>query len=196
MPLVASFPRRRAASVVALLAFATIAAGCATPGTPASGGPAAVLPDVAFEVAGRLSARHGTEAAAANFRWNHAPGRDALTLATPLGSTLARLQGDESEVRLDLPDGRSASAPDWDSLTAKVLGTPVPVRGLASWVRASPHPRSAHDVERDAQSRIVVLRQDGWEIVYGYAADERPRSLRLNYPDTEIRLVLDSWGEP
>ena len=41
-----------------------------------------------------------------------------------------------------------------------------------------------------------MLRQDGWEIVYGYAADERPRSLRLNYPDTEIRLVLDSWGEP
>ena len=195
MPLAASSPRRRGTSVVALIAFATIVTGCATPGTRVSGAPAAVLPDVAFEVAGRLSARHGKEAAAANFRWNHTPGRDALTLATPMGSTLARLQGDESEVRLELPDGRNARAPDWESLTANVLGTPIPVRGLASWVRGSPHPRSAHDVERDAHSRIVVLRQDGWEIVYGYAADERPRSLRLTYPDTEIRLVLDSWGE-
>ena len=117
-------------------------------------------------------------------------------LSTPLGAALARLEGNASEVRLALADGRTETAGGWQALTARVLGAPVPVRGLAWWVRGSPHPFSAHSAERDAQTRLSVLRQDGWEIVYDYAG-EAPRAsrLRLAYPDTEVRLVLDAWGE-
>jgi len=119
-------------------------------------------------------------------------------LSTPLGSTLARLEGSASSVRLDLPDGRVAEAPDWSSLTSQVLGAPIPVRGLAWWVRGAPHPGSAHTIERDASARASVLWQDGWEIVYSYAdgGGERPTRLRLTYPDTELRLVFDAWSDP
>jgi len=154
------------------------------------------LADESFEIAGRLSARHGSEAAAANFRWMHRADRDQLTLATPLGSTLARLEGTVARVRLELPDGRVSDAPDWEALTTSVLGAPIPVRGLAWWVRGAPHPGSQHTIERDTASRASVLWQDGWEIVYGYAeAGERPARLRLTYPDTELRLVLDTWSD-
>lgn len=170
-------------------------AGCVTAPPAERFGSTTVAPDAAFEASGRLTAKHGNEAAAANFRWTHAPGRDELTLATPLGSTLARLSGTAREVSLALPDGRGAQAPDWETLTANALGAPIPVRGLAFWVRASPHGASAHTVERDEAGRVAVLRQDGWEIVYGYTDGKRPRTLRLSYPDTEIRLVLDSFDE-
>ena len=182
----------RNSSLVLVLLVAV--AGCAT-APPERAGSTAIAPDTAFEASGRLTAKHRNEAAAANFRWTHAPGRDELTLATPLGSTLARLSGSAREVSLELPDGRSAQAPDWETLTANALGAPIPVRGLASWVRASPHAASAHAVERDDAGRVAVLRQDGWEIVYGYADAKRPRTLRLSYPETEIRLVLDSFDE-
>jgi outer membrane lipoprotein LolB len=155
-----------------------------------------VQADAPFNASGRLSARHGSQAAAANFRWMHAPGRDELTIATPLGSTVAQLDGNPGEVTLSLPDGRTERAADWETLTANVLGAPIPVRGLAWWVRASPHADSGHAVERDASGRIAVLRQDGWEIVYGYGEGERVRSLRLTYPDTEIRLVIDAFEAP
>lgn len=178
-----------------LLALATIGAGCAIVPPVEREDSAAVVPDKPFEASGRLSAKHGSEAAAANFRWLHAPGRDELTLTTPLGSTLAQLSGSAGEVRLALPDGRSAQAPDWEALTANVLGAPIPVRGLASWVRASPHAGSAHSAELDGAGRVAVLRQDGWEIVYGYGDGRQPRTLRLGYPNTEIRLVLDRFDE-
>jgi outer membrane lipoprotein LolB len=181
---------------VVLVALSTILAGCATAPSLDRGSQAVVRADTPFNASGRLSARHGSQAAAANFRWMHAPGRDELTLASPLGSTLAQLQGSPREVTLTLPDGRIERAPDWEALTATVLGAPIPVRGLASWMRASPHPGSDYAVERDGEGRIAVLRQDGWEIVYGYGEGERVRSLRLTYPDTEIRLVIDAFEAP
>ncbi len=152
--------------------------------------------DEAFEIAGRLSAKRGSDAAAANFRWSHRPDRDELTLATPLGSALARLEGAAGRVRLALPDGRVADAADWETLMTQLLGAPIPVRGLAWWLRGTPRPGTPHTIERDAASRPSVLWQDGWEVVYGYSgAGERPTRVRLVYPDTEIRLVIDSWND-
>ena len=179
-------------ALLARLAIVMLA-GCATV-APVVDAPTAA-PDVAFDAAGRLSARHGREAATANFRWSHDRGRDELSLASPLGQTLARLTGDASGVRLELPDGRTAEAGDFEALTANVLGAPVPVRGLAWWIRGAAHPRSRAQVERDAAARVSVLRQDGWEIVYDWSADaSRPVRLRMTYPDTEIRLVVDEWS--
>ena len=169
-------------------------AGCATV-APVSEAPPAATPDIAFDAAGRLSARHGREAATANFRWSHDRDRDELQLASPLGQTLARLTGDASGVTLELPDGRSAQAGDFEALTANVLGAPVPVRGLAWWIRGAAHPGSRAQIERDGSARASVLRQDGWEIVYDWGAGAaRPSRLRMTYPDTEIRLVVDEWS--
>ncbi|HVF64517.1 MAG TPA: lipoprotein insertase outer membrane protein LolB [Casimicrobiaceae bacterium] len=157
---------------------------------------AAPLAETAFEVAGRLSARRGNEGAAAGFRWRHRSGEDALTFTNPLGSTLAQLDGGPGGVRLTFPDGRVTEARDWEALTLQALGAPLPVRGLAWWIRGSPHPGSRHALERDRALRPLVLRQDGWEVVYGYRDDSaRPRTLRLTYPDTEVRLAIDTWND-
>lgn len=147
-----------------------------------------------FELAGRLSARSGDAAATANFRWTHRSDRDELVLSTPLGQTLARLDGNPARVRLELPDGRIAQAPDWETLTNEALGAPIPVRGLAWWVRGLPHPGAEHSIDRDADARIAVLRQDGWEIVYSYGgAGALASRLRLAFGEVEIRLALDRF---
>jgi outer membrane lipoprotein LolB len=182
-------------SVLAALAALGLAA-CGTVG-PATR-PRTVftpLPDAPFVVAGRLSARYGGEGVAANVRWEHDPYVDELLVASPIGATLARLVGQASGVRLELPDGRAAEAPDWESLTTRILGVPLPVRGLAWWIRGSPSPDSAFTAEADAAGRLEVLRQDGWEIVYAYREGEpRPQRLTLTYPGVEVRLVVDEWA--
>ena len=96
------------------------------------------------------------------------------------------------------PDGRTLEARDWDELTQRTLGVAIPVRGLSAWVRGVGRDGSASSVERDAQGRVSLLRQDGWEIVYAYPDDAAPRArgLTLRYPGvepTEVRLVLDRW---
>lgn len=151
-----------------------------------------------FEATGRLSVRRGTEGIATNFAWEHDGERDRIDLSTPLGQTVAQLSGTPTEVELELPDHRKFAASDWDSLTTRALGVPIPVTGLAAWMRALPRADATSSIERDAQQRPLVLRQDGWEIVYQYADDasRRPARLVLRYPGTEpveVRIAIDQW---
>lgn len=181
---------RRALGAAALLSLA----GCA-PLAPVRSVEAPPFADAPFDVAGRLSAKRGAEALSANFEWVHTPLADAIALATPLGQTLARLEGTGTGASITLADGRTAQATTFDLLTEQALGVPLPVSGLAWWLRGAPRPGSDARIERDGAGRAGVVRQDGWEIVYAYADDATPlpRRLMLTYPDVEVRIVIDGW---
>jgi outer membrane lipoprotein LolB len=158
----------------------------------------AVVADAPFALDGRLAARRGSDAVTANFTWHHAPPRDDLVVTTPVGQSIAELSGDTDAQRVEMrmADGRRADGPDWMSLTERALGFPLPIAGLAAWVRGGPHPATPHWVEPDAAGRAAVLRQDGWEIVYGYhdGATRAPSRLRLAHTDVEVRIVIDRWN--
>ena len=181
-----------------VFAFAVAAAllveGCAT--LEPRVGSVPVLPDAPFNAQGRLSARHGADAVSANFQWKHSPPRDELSLSTPLGQTVAELSGDAAAhvARVRLANGDGLQADDWPSLTARALGFPLPVTGLASWIRGGAHPGSAYRAERDAAGRATLLRQDGWEIVFDYADETAttPTRIRMTFPDVEVRIVIDA----
>jgi len=185
---------RSVGPLLAAAALACMAAGCASVHAPERD--ARVVADAPFTAEGRLSARHGSDAVSANYRWTHAPPRDELALSTPLGQTVAELTGDASVPYASVrgADGRVLEATDWSALTTRALGFPLPVTGLASWIRGGPHPGSAFESETDGMGRATLLRQDGWEIVLDYA-DERatsPARLRLAYPDVEVRIAVSA----
>jgi len=155
-------------------------------------------PKPTFEAEGRLSARHGAEAFTANFRWQHADARDALEFSSPLGQTVAVLSGDAAGVRFEAADGRRATAKDWVTLTEAGLGWRLPVEGLSSWIQGVPRAGAPYSAEPGSNGRAAVLRQDGWTIVYlAYAPGEdaalRPARMTLEYPEIELRLVVDTW---
>jgi outer membrane lipoprotein LolB len=189
----------RAAAAGQAIALAALFGGCAPVAlerTSGLGAPPAPL--ASFDIAGRLSARHGDDALTANFRWRHASGRDELELASPLGQMVASLSGEASDVRLQTADGRVSTASDWSALTAQGLGWPLPVDGLAFWIQGTPRPGSAFGTETGEDGRVALLRQDGWTILYhAYtqvtAADWRPTRMTLSYPDVELRIAVDHW---
>ncbi len=182
----------------ALAALAVVvAAGCATV-PPPSPVPMTVEAAAAFDASGRLSARRGSEGVAANFTWAHAPDSDRFDVATPLGQVIARLSGDPAGVSVERPGQLPVAYADWRALTRDVLGVAIPVDGLASWIQAQPVAGTAFDLERDAAGRPLVLRQQGWEIVYAYANPDATNPMRLvmRYPDSEpieVRIVVDRW---
>jgi outer membrane lipoprotein LolB len=183
----------RVAAIAAVLALA----GCASIPAPSGG---AGFPEArdAYEIAGRLSARHDADAFAASFRWSHSGDRDELDLATPLGQTLARLTGDAHGVELRRPDGRGETADDWTTLTSRGLGWSLPVSGLASWIQGAPRKDAPFTLEAAADGMPGVLRQDGWTIAYqAFVKDatgaSRPARMTLDYPGVEVRLVIDTW---
>jgi outer membrane lipoprotein LolB len=174
--------------------LAVVVAGCASvPYAPPAGAPAFV--DGPFAIDGRLSARRGNEGASVSFSWVHAPPRDEFVVTTPLGGALAELSGDASTQRVEVrtADGRADAASDWATLTARIIGFPVPVDGLAFWAQGAPRPDAAHAAEADSAGRMGVLRQDGCEIVYSYTDDAArlPSRLRLLCGDLDLRIVID-----
>lgn len=190
-------PRDLCARALALAGAAVVVA--CTPALIEQGAPAsAIAARASFELTGRLSARHGGDAVAANFHWTHERERDELDLSSPLGQTIARLSGDASGVRLQTSDGRIQTASDWSSLTTRALGWPLPVEGLSFWIQGSPRNGAPAAVEAGKDGMPVVIRQDGWSIVYqaferGSDGAPRPQRLTLDYPEVELRIAVDSW---
>jgi outer membrane lipoprotein LolB len=180
-----------AAAVAALAACASTNQGPPLP-------PARIAADEPFVVDGRLAARRGNDAIAANFRWRHETPRDELSITTPLGQEVAELHGDTRAGRVEVrtADGRVGESPDWSTMTERALGYRLPIDGLAAWVRGAPHGSAPHTVEYDAIGRPLLMRQQGWEILYAYPDDAslRPSRLRVVYPDLEVRIVIDRWG--
>jgi outer membrane lipoprotein LolB len=192
-------PSPRIALATALVAV-LLSACAGAPSPPVAAAIPLVAPD-RFDIAGRLSARRGSEGVAANFAWNHRPDGDRIDVATPTGQTVARMSGDASGVRVERPGEAPLASASWDVLTREVFGVSIPVQGLAAWVAGAPRAGVGFGQERDAAGRLSVLRQSGWEIVYAYADDAppaRPTRLVMRYPDTEVievRLVIDRWNE-
>lgn len=172
----------------ALLAVGLLAA-CASvpPGERVVGGRFSVL----------VAADGRQDSGSGRFRLAFSGDAIALDLASPLGTTLARVELDASGARLTRSDGeglrelRGASA---ELLTLEALGWPLPVAGLTDWIAGRPVPGRPVDLHSDD-----AFVQDGWTIrVLERFASGAPRRLQIERPELRgvapaitLRLVLD-----
>ncbi len=180
-----------------VLLWLALLGGCTL--LPPSPAPAArpAQPEAApFALNGRIAVRHNGTRHSAGLRWVHQAQSDEVLLLAPLGQTAARVYRDASGATLD--DGeRHYQAGDAESLMQQVLGWHLPLNGLHYWVLGLPQVESQAQIERDAEGRIVVLRQDGWEVRYqryaGDKADSLPTRLQLSRDNLQVQLLIDEW---
>jgi len=152
--------------------------------------------DAPFAFNGRVAFKQGEQRESAGIRWVHRDAEDEILLLAPLGQTVARIHRDAAEVTLDA-SGKHYTAQDIEALMQQALGWRLPLSGLHYWVNAVPAPDREFELERDADGRMSVLRQQGWEISYSrYAAvtaDALPMRLRLVRDGAEVVLLIDEW---
>ncbi|BEV73277.1 MULTISPECIES: lipoprotein insertase outer membrane protein LolB [unclassified Paludibacterium] len=146
--------------------------------------------DSPFSVSGRLAVDMAGRGHTANFEWTHSVASDELSVNTPVGTTVARLQRDAAGVTLQA-DGKTWQAPDVESLTQARLGWPLPLGNLVWWIRGRPAPgeTEAYDAEGN-------LLQQGWRIRFlsdPDAASPYPKRVDLSRDDLTIRLVTYRW---
>jgi outer membrane lipoprotein LolB len=175
----------------ATVALTVLLASCATVVAP---------PDRSY--AGRFSATatlgEQRESVAGLFSLEVRGARQTLDLATPLGTTLARIDVEPGNARATGIQMQELRGPDAEALTEQLLGWRLPVGGIADWIEGRPAPGRAARVERDA-GRIVLIEQDGWTIHLPESLDTvaRPRRLLLeraagpNAPAVSLRLIVD-----
>ena len=133
-----------------------------------------------FELTGRIAARYGAESFTGAIAWRHARTGDELLISTPTGQGVAQIVRQGEAVLLKTAEPREYRAVDSESLTERVLGFPVPIEGLADWVRGRPSP---------------ALESRGWKIEYqDYDAERRPVRMRLTYQGIELRLAISQWN--
>ncbi len=179
---------------VAVLAL--LAAACATP-QPKPAAPVATLPS-AWEVRGRLAVRLADEAWHGTFAWRHAPDRQRVDLAGPLGQGSARLDQDATGATLDIGGGRVLRGTDTGALLEQQFGWSLPLDGLRHWIGGQADPGRPATPRRDAEGRLVGLAQDGWQIAFERyrevaGAGLLPHRVVLVRDALEVRLVVDAW---
>jgi len=124
--------------------------------------------------------------------------QQVIDLATPVGTTVARIDIEPGRATATGPQMQTASGPNADELIEQVLGWRLPVAGLADWIEGRPDPARPARTRRDGD-RVSEIEQDGWTIrIPEYSpTTTRPRRLDLDrpmigtHPAVTVRLVVD-----
>lgn len=185
MPMrVAARPRRALLALAAVGVASLGLGGCATLPPP-------VIPDRVH--AGRFSVivvlDGQRDSASGRFTLSVSGDRSVLDLATPLGSTLARIERSPQGVLLRTtgasgPEERRST--DGAALTEALLGWPLPVDGMADWIAGRPAPGSS--VETDGTDPPRAFTQNGWRIeIAERFASGQPRQMLMTRPARPAR---------
>ncbi|HUX24584.1 MAG TPA: lipoprotein insertase outer membrane protein LolB [Burkholderiales bacterium] len=149
----------------------------------------------AFYLSGRVSVKHGTEAASGRISWQHETDSDDLLLSNPFGQGVARIVRRDGLVTLTTSDQKVYRARDVGDLTEQVLGWRLPLAGLPDWVRGRAAAGVPAQTRLNGAHRLAELRQSGWVVEFLDYDDASglPSRLSLSRDDTQIRMVIDQW---
>ncbi|MES2323743.1 MAG: outer membrane lipoprotein LolB [Pseudomonadota bacterium] len=190
--------------LAAFACSALLLTACATTRGPVSQDTVAAYRD-AVELNGRLSVNYTREGQpetlSGKFSWSQVPGVVDVTLASPLGQTIAKIVVTPESATLIQSDRQPRVARDIDTLTAQALGWSLPVSGLRDWLQGY---ATAADGKRFAASPAAnsVTTPDGWRLTFvtwqdGKAARPTPKRIDAERSATatagalSLRIIVD-----
>lgn len=115
----------------------------------------------------------------------------SLSLATPLGSTLAQADWSAERVVLITPKG-SSRYDKLDDLTRDVLGEPIPLAAMFDWLRARPWPGApVRPVPASGSNAAQLFEQLGWTVDLRHFDTGLVEVRREGPPPVDVRVRLD-----
>ncbi len=151
-----------------------------------------------WRISGKVAVTHESEGWQAGLRWQQQNERFNIEILDPIGRKIAQIRGDLDMVQLKTSKGRSAQAPNAESLMRELLGWSLPVSGMRYWVIGIPDPRvNVEQLQLDDIGRIVQLKQGAWDVRYQYytsTADvDLPAKMTLTSERLRLTLVVRDW---
>lgn len=191
---------------LAALLLAIALAGCAARGPvapPTSATPwvdrLAALDQLGdWGLEGRLALKSPRESVSGSVYWWQQQDAFDLRLHGAFGRGAMRLTENTAGARLERVDEPPVEASSAAVLIADALpDTPLPVASLRYWVLGRPAPGTIDTQQLDSDNRLILLRQDGWEIHYleyqSVPPWMLPSKLQASRGDFELRLAIKRW---
>jgi outer membrane lipoprotein LolB len=189
---------------LSLLAIAAVLAGCATSSANLSTSTVGAYRD-SIDLSGRLSVNYQKdgrpESVTGNFNWIQRPGRIDVSLASPLGQTIAAITVTPESATLKQSDRAPRVARDIDTLSAQALGWSLPVSALRDWLQGYATDASGKRFAASPANNSVYT-ADGWRLRFVSWQDDKAaqpvprridaeRSATATSDELAIRIVID-----
>ena len=192
---------------LSLIVLAATLAGCATTGAPLSTATVGAYRET-IDLSGKLSVNYikdeKQESLTGNFTWDQTPNRIEVSLASPLGQTIATIAVTPEGATLTQSGKPPRTAADIDGLTQQTLGWTLPVSGLRDWLQGyALDAEGKRFVASPANNSVVT--KDGWRLRFVSWQDDKaaqpvPRRIDADraaagdIQNLEIRIVVNPAG--
>jgi outer membrane lipoprotein LolB len=152
-----------------------------------------------WQVQGRLAAINGNESWPASVRWQQNHDDYSIDLIGPLGQGRISVQGNADTVELTT-EQEQLQAADPDTLLAQATGLALPISGLRYWIRGVPDPAAPARIVRNADGRITLLEQNGWQINYPNWIQQQgvdlPKRIQAQQDSLKVKIAISTWTLP
>ena len=192
---------------LSLIVLAAALAGCATTSAPLSTATVGAYRET-IDLSGKLSVNYikddKQESLTGNFTWEQTPNRIEVSLASPLGQTIATIAVTPEGATLTQSGKPPRTAADIDGLTQQTLGWTLPVSGLRDWLQGYAQDAEGKRFAASPANNSVVTK-DGWRLRFvswqdDKAAQPAPRRIDADraaagdIQNLEIRIVVNPAG--
>lgn len=167
-----------------------------------------------WQIRSRISIREGSKGEIARLYWRRNGEAHSMDISGGFGSQRIRIQQSPSGAVLENSKGEILAGGSIREVLAENTGWILPFAEMMSWIVGLPHPEIESENKWNKDGHIRSIKQSDWTVLLSgykefneYVLPTRVRiftenpSLSLLNParggpdgDTEIRLVISSWG--
>ena len=141
---------------------------------------------------GQVQLQHEEKRWNFNMRWQCTPNNSALDLYTVYGDKMMEFTVTPQQAKAKDRTGRIYLARNGEELARQSLGMQVPINSLCQWLMGIPSTNGVKSLlTLDAQSRLSMLKQSGWNIEYRDYQDYLYNDRITSLPE---RLILAKKG--